>query len=402
MDDIYGNLITQIADENDKKIVLLVMDGLGDTDNDGKGTSLEIANTPNLDQLAQKSALGSSIPVATAIAPGSGPGHLGLFGYDPLIYQVGRGVLSALGVEFPLEKGDVAARMNFCTLDQDGKIADRRAGRIPTDENKRVLSKIKENLKVDDLEVFLETESEHRVVMVLRGNDLDDNIGDTDPQQTGIEPLDPDRKPYDSDTSRKVKKILAQIREIIKDEEKANFMLARGFAKQPDWPEFEERYKLKPAAVAGYPMYRGVSRLVGIPVFSQPTSAADICAETVKALRDHTFIFSHFKYTDKTGEDGDVDKKVAVIEEMDQALPTLLEGKPDVLIITGDHSTPAAFKAHSWHPVPLLMHAPLLRGPYLKRFNEKTCLQGEIGRINAKEIIPLAMAHAGKLQKFGA
>lgn len=404
MEDIYGNLLSEQAQENDKRICLLVLDGLGDVDNNGKGTALEIAKTPNLDALAKKSALGESIPVARGITPGSGPGHIGLFGYDPIIYQIGRGILSALGVEFDIKQGDVAARLNFCTLDGDGNVVDRRAGRIPTEENERVLQKIKDNIKrPEGVEMHLITESEHRAVLVLRGEGLDDNVGDTDPQQTGIPPLDPARDEHSSSkTAKLVNGLLEQIKDILKDEKQANFILTRGFAQLPSWPSFAERWKLKPAAVAGYPMYRGVARLFGMPVVSTPTEAKGICEEAAKALQDHTFVFAHFKYTDKTGEDGDLDAKVKRIEEMDAALPALLDAKPDVLLITGDHSTPPTIKAHSWHAVPLLMQAPYLRGPFLDRFHEKTCIQGEIGTITAKEIIPLALAHADKLQKFGA
>ncbi len=404
MEDVYGNLISQQAIANDKKILLLVMDGLGDCDNNGRGTALEIAKTPNMDALAKRSALGLSVPVATAITPGSGPGHLGLFGYDPLVYQIGRGALSALGIEFELKGGDVAARLNFCTLDKDGNITDRRAGRISTEENQRVLKKVKENLKSPQgVEVFFETESEHRALMVLRGAGLDDHVGDTDPQQVGVKPLDPSRGEYSgSKTAKMAKEILDQVQQILKDEPKANFMLCRGFAGMPNWPMFPDRYKLNPTAVAGYPMYRGVSRLVGIPVFSTPTSAEDICKEAVKALKDHTFVFAHFKYTDKTGEDGDIDAKVRVIEEMDRAIPVLLQNEPDVIIITGDHSTPPSMKSHSWHPVPLMITAPHTRKLTTGGFNERSCQSGELGIITAKEILPLALAHADKLQKFGA
>lgn len=404
MEDTYGKLITSLAIKNDKRIVLLVMDGLGDCDNDHKGTALQQAKTPNLDALAARSAIGQLTPVATAVTPGSGPGHLGLFGYDPLVYQVGRGVLSALGVEFPLEDTDVAARLNFCTVDKSGNVTDRRAGRIPDSENHRVLAKIKENLKPPaGVEVFFETEAEHRAVMVLRGPNLDDNIGDTDPQQVNVPALDPARAPFDkSPTAKMVADIIKQVAKILEDEPQANMILARGFAKHPDWPKFPQRYNVDPAAVAGYPMYRGVARLVGIPVVAQPTTAEDICAETVKAMKDHTFIFSHFKYTDKTGEDGDLPAKIKRIEEMDAALPTLLEAKPDVLLITGDHSTPPSMKAHSWHPVPVLMHAPFIRGGGPKTFDEVACRAGEIGTIPSKELMALALAHAGKLEKFGA
>ncbi len=404
IEDSYGNLISSLAMKNDARIVLLVMDGLGDCDNDGKGTALQIAKTPNMDALAARSALGLHVPVANAVTPGSGPGHLGLFGYDPLIYQVGRGVLSALGVEFPLTDRDVAARLNFCTIDASGKVTDRRAGRIGDDVNKACLAKIRAKLKLPaGVEVFFETEAEHRAVMVLRGDGLDDNIGDTDPQHTGVEPLPADRPPHNtSRTAKMVADIFGQIRSILADEPKANMVLGRGFAKVPTWPMFGDRWKLNPAAVAGYPMYRGVARLVGMPVVSQPTTAADVCAEAAKAMAEHTFVFAHFKYTDKTGEDGDLPGKVKRIEEMDAALPTLLKAKPDVLMITGDHSTPPSLKAHSWHPVPMLMSAPHLRGGDGPAFDEVACRAGQIGTIPAREIIPLALAHAGKLEKFGA
>ena len=404
MEDTYGNLISSLAIENDKTISLLVMDGIGDCDNDGRGTALMLAKTPNLDALASKSALGLLNPIDVGITPGSGPGHLGLFGYDPLVYQVGRGVLSALGIEFDLTGRDVAARLNFCTLDADGNVSDRRAGRIGDDVNKRVLAKLREQISPPaGVEIFFETVAEHRALLVLRGDGLDDNVGETDPQKTGVPPLAADRAPHDSSpTAKIVADVIAQVKTILVDEPQANMILARGIAKYPDWPMFPQRYKLNPAAVAGYPMYRGVARLVDIPVVSQPTSAADICSETVKALADHTFVFSHFKYTDKTGEDGDLAGKIERIEEMDAALPVLLAAKPDVLLITGDHSTPPSMKGHSWHPVPLLMHGPHLRGGDSDRFDEIACRSGQIGTIPSMKMLPLAMAHAEKLEKFGA
>ena len=404
MEDTYGNLISSLAVENDKRIVLLVMDGVGDCDNDGAGTALRQAKTPNFDSLAARSALGLSVPIAVGVTPGSGPGHLGLFGYDPVIYQVGRGALSALGIEFPLERRDVAARLNFCTVDAGGNVTDRRAGRIGDDENRRVLGKIRDKLSPPaGVQVLLETVAEHRALMVLRGDGLDDDIGETDPQATGVPPLAPTRPPHDkSPTARLVRQIMGQVRDILADEPKANMILARGFAKLPDWPAFADRYKLRPAAVAGYPMYRGVARLVGIPVVSRPTTAEDVCAGAAEAMKDNTFVFAHFKYTDKTGEDGDLPGKIARIEEMDAALPALLAADPDVLVVTGDHSTPPSLRAHSWHPVPVLMEAPYLRGGDGGRFEEVACRAGQIGTILAKQLLPLAMAHAGKLEKFGA
>jgi len=404
MQDSYGELISSLAKENDARIVLLVMDGVGDCDNDGKGTALQQAVTPNLDALSKRSALGLQLPVAQAVTPGSGPGHLGLFGYDPLVYKVGRGILSALGIEFDITPRDVAARLNFCTLDADGNVSDRRAGRIGDDENHRVLDKIRAGLQGPaGVEVLLETVAEHRALLVMRGDGLDDDVGETDPQRLGVPPLSPTRPPYDrSRTAQVFQDVAAQVSAILADEPKANMILGRGFAKFPNWPTFTERYKLNPAAVAGYPMYRGVARLVGMSVVAEPTTAAGVCAEAVKALQDHTFIFAHFKYTDKTGEDGDLAGKIQRIEEMDGALPALLAADPDVLMITGDHSTPPSLMAHSWHPVPVLMKAPSLRGGDGPRFDEISCRAGQIGSILARELIPLAMAHAGKLEKFGA
>jgi len=403
-EDTYGDLIASLAKANDKRICLLVMDGVGDCDNAGSGTALQQARTPNLDALAAAGACGLMVPIAAGVTPGSGPGHLGLFGYDPLIYQIGRGVLSALGIEFDLQKRDVAARLNFCTIDAAGNVTDRRAGRISDDENRRLLEKIHKDLRLPNrVRVFLETVAEHRVLMVLRGDGLDDDIGDTDPQAVGVPPLAPGRAPHDrSDTAQAVAGIIAQVQAILADEPKANMILARGFSKLPDWPTFPDRYKLNAAAVAGYPMYRGVARLMGIPVVAEPTAAADICADAAKALAENTFVFAHFKYTDKTGEDGDLPGKIARIEEMDAALPALLAADPDVLIVTGDHSTPPSLAGHSWHPIPVVMKAPHLRGGGPDRFDEVACRAGELGTIFSKEILPLAMAHAEKLDKFGA
>jgi len=405
MQDTYGELISSLAVANDKRIVLLVMDGLGDCDNGGAGTALQQARKPNLDALARRSAMGLLVPVATGVTPGSGPGHLGLFGYDPLVYQVGRGVLSALGVEFPLTEKDVAARLNFCTVDRAGKVADRRAGRISDSENRRVLGRIQAALKPPaGVEAFFQTESEHRAVLVLRGDGLDDNIGDTDPQHTAVEPLAANRPPHDrSRTAAMVAGLIEQVRRILADEKQATMILARGFAKVPSWPKFPDRYKLRAAAVAGYPMYRGVARLLGIPVVAQPTSAADVCRETARALAEHTFVFAHFKYTDKTGEDGDLPGKIARIEEMDAALPALLEARPDVLLITGDHSTPSVLKGHSWHPVPVLVWSRYVRPQVSSEgFGERMCSQGSLGRLRSRELLTVLLANGLRLAKFGA
>lgn len=401
--------ITQLAQKNDKRIVFMIADGIGSIQSgDNNLTELQQARTPNLDQLAAEGECGLLDPVMPGVTPGSGPGHLSLFGYDPIEYQIGRGLLSALGIGFALQAGDVAARLNFATIDRNGNITDRRAGRISTEENVRVLKRIREKLpeEIDGVKVFLETEAEHRAVMVLRGRGLSDKIIDTDPQETGVPPLAPkatDDDPATHKTVAVVTKVIDLVRQTLADEQKANFILARGFALSQHLPSFADRYKLNAAAIANYPMYRGVASLVGMKLLETGDSLLENVEVARKHWTEHTFYFIHFKYTDKTGEDGDYDKKVARIEELDAAIPVLRSLKPDVLVVTGDHSTPSKLKAHSWHPVPALLWAPAtIRRDSVSKFDEVSCIAGGMGRQPMVYLMQMALAHAEKLVKYGA
>ena len=397
-------LLSELIVKNEKRIVYLIMDGLGGLPMQGGRTELETANTPNLDQFAAEGITGMLDPVLPGITPGSGPGHLALFGYDPLEYLIGRGVLSALGVDFELTDRDVAARLNFCTLDEEGKVVDRRAGRISTEVNQKLVEKIKQNVKLSDgVEYFLLTESEHRAVLILRGDGLGGNINDTDPQQVGLAPRLPvGDEPESQKTVKYVIEFLEGVRKTLKDDHPANMVLARGFAKFNPPPSMEERYGLKAVAIAQYPMYRGLARLVGMDVPKKPETY-EAMFEQLKAHWDsHTFFFVHFKKTDSTGEDGNFTKKVHVIEEIDQWVGQLRELKPDVLVVTGDHSTPSALKAHSWHPVPALLWSQYCRPDEVTQFGERYCANGYIGRMQTKYLILLSLANALKLKKFGA
>jgi 2,3-bisphosphoglycerate-independent phosphoglycerate mutase len=397
-------LLSELIVKNEKRIVYLIMDGLGGLPMQGGRTELETANTPNLDQFAAEGITGMLDPVLPGITPGSGPGHLALFGYDPLEYLIGRGVLSALGVDFELTDRDVAARLNFCTLDEEGKVVDRRAGRISTEVNQKLVEKIKQNVKLSDgVEYFLLTESEHRAVLILRGDGLGGNINDTDPQQVGLAPRLPvGDDPESQKTVKYVIEFLEGVRKTLKDDHPANMVLARGFAKFNPPPSMEERYGLKAVAIAQYPMYRGLARLVGMDVPKKPETY-EAMFEQLKAHWDsHTFFFVHFKKTDSTGEDGNFTKKVHVIEEIDQWVGQLRELKPDVLVVTGDHSTPSALKAHSWHPVPALLWSQYCRPDEVTQFGERYCANGYIGRMQTKYLILLSLANALKLKKFGA
>jgi 2,3-bisphosphoglycerate-independent phosphoglycerate mutase len=393
----------QLQVKNSSKVVLLVADGLGGLPLvPGGKTELETARTPNLDALAARGVLGLSTPVIPGITPGSGPGHLGLFGYDPLEFRIGRGVLEALGIDFDLGPNDVAIRGNFCTLDERGNISDRRAGRIASEVGARLCEKLA-RIKVPGVECFVRPVKEYRLVVVFRGEGLGGSVEDTDPQKTGVPPLDP--TPRDSASKKTAdiaREFLKQAREVLKADHPANFFTMRGIDKRPQIPTFEEVYGMRAGAIAVYPMYRGLARLVSMQVLDAGQTLADQCARLEQAWNDFDFFFLHYKYTDSTGEDGNFAAKVERIEQLDGAIPGITALKPDVLIVTGDHSTPSKMKSHSWHPVPVLLTADTCRTDACTAFGEADCLQGGLGRFEAKHLMSLAMAHAGRLEKYGA
>jgi 2,3-bisphosphoglycerate-independent phosphoglycerate mutase len=390
--------------DNGSKIVLLVCDGLGGMPREPGGkTELETAATPNLDSLVARNVCGLSIPVLPGITAGSGPGHVALFGYDPLRTTIGRGVLEALGIDFALQPNDVAARGNFCAVDENGVLTDRRAGRIPTETCVRLVNKLRERLDVPGVEVFVEPVREYRFLAVFRGEGLEGAVADTDPQVTGVPPLAPvAHEPGSQRTADVATEFIRQAREILKDDHPANMVMLRGFGRRPAIPTMEEVYGLHPAAIAIYPMYRGLARLVGMTVLPPASNFA----EQIDVLRSQwdafDFFFVHFKYTDSTGEDGKFDEKVRRIEEVDAQIPRILELQPAVFVLTGDHSTPSKLRSHSWHPLPVLLAAATCRPDRVTQFGESDCVYGGLGQFEARYLLPLALAHAGRLQKFGA
>jgi 2,3-bisphosphoglycerate-independent phosphoglycerate mutase len=387
----------------DSKIVLLVADGLGGLPmHPGGKTELESARTPNLDRLASLGVQGASIPVKPGIAPGSGPGHLGLFGYDPLRYQIGRGALEATGIGVPLESNDVAIRCNFCTLDEKGNIVDRRAGRIQSEESAAIALSLRQ-IQIPGVQILVEPVKEHRFVVVFRGEGLGDRVSDTDPQKTGVPPLDPvGHDPASQRTAAVAKEFLAQARKLLAGQKKANFHTMRGFAAKPNLPSYHEVYGLRAAAIAVYPMYKGLARLVGMDIIGNASTLEEQVATLKQAWNDYDFFFLHFKYTDSTGEDGDFQAKVQRIEELDRVLPAIESLKPNVLIVTGDHSTPSYLKSHSWHPVPTLLVSDCCRPDPHTAFNESTCITGGLGHFESQYLMALALANAGRLGKYGA
>jgi 2,3-bisphosphoglycerate-independent phosphoglycerate mutase len=397
------DLTRRLQKDNGSKIVLLVADGLGGLPPEPGGqTELETARTPNLDDLATVAETGGSIPVLPGITPGSGPGHLGLFGYDPLEYDIGRGVLEALGIDFELGAQDVAIRGNFCTVDADGNITDRRAGRIASELGERLCEKL-DAIEIPGIEVFVRPVKEYRLVIVFRGEGLGGRINDTDPQATGVPPEEP---VGEDEPSRKTAEIcrefLRQAAEILAEDTPANLLTMRGIAMLPEIPRFADVYGLRPAAIAVYPMYRGLARLVRMDVLDAGATLETQMDRLEATWNDYDFFFIHFKYTDSTGEDGDFDGKVARIEQLDAAVPRITALEPDVLIVTGDHSTPARMKSHSWHPVPTLIASNQARTDASTSFGEDQCNTGSLGHFEAQHLMLLALAHAGRLEKYGA
>ncbi len=396
-------LLARLSVPNDTRILLLVIDGLGGAPNESGRSELEQADIQHLDLLARESMCGLTVPVAPGVTPGSGPGHLALFGYDPITYTVGRGVLEALGIDFDLQPQDVAARGNFCTVDTEGRITDRRAGRIPTEQTVPLCA-ILRDIRLPGVQAFVKPVRDHRFLLVLRGEGLSDAITETDPQREGVAPL-PVRAtaPEAEPTAKLLNEFVAQAGKLLRGHQPANMLTLRGFAKQPPMPSMPEACKLRAAAIAAYPMYRGLAKLVGMTVLKTGATFADE-VQTLKENWDKfDFFFLHYKKADAAGEDGDFQAKMRALEEIDGYIAELHALQPEVMMVAGDHSTPAVVAGHSWHPVPFLLHARnFVRLDDTEGFNERACAHGTLGTFPAKEALSLAMAHAGRLTKYGA
>lgn len=397
-------LLQKLIQAGNSKIVMIILDGLGGLAREvGGKTELESAHRPNLNKLAQDSALGLTIPIEPGVTTGSGPGHLAFFGYDPLEYEIGRGALEALGVDFDLHPDDIAARGNFCTIGTGGNLIDRRAGRLPNEESIGLIEQLR-TIKVDGVEFFIEPIKEHRFAYVIRGLNLGAALEDSDPLINGAAPLAVQGRDDRSNlTAEKINLFIMQAKEKLSKRSSANMILLRGFAKLPTLPSYRQRFKLKAAAIAINGMYKGVSRLLGMDILEVPGQLlADQFEVLEKNWENYDFFYLHFKRSDTCGENGDFEGKVAAIEEMDSFIPRLMALNPDVVIVGGDHSTPAILKSHSWHPVPLLLYSERVRSDNIKEFGERACSQGSLGLLKATEVMPLALANAGRLAKYGA
>jgi 2,3-bisphosphoglycerate-independent phosphoglycerate mutase len=398
-DEVLESLVIQ----TESKLVMVVIDGIGGLPLRGK-TELETAKTPNLDRFTPKAICGLIDPVAYGITPGSGPSHLALFGYDPFRYEIGRGVMEALGIDIPLTKNDLAARGNFATIDEKGIVVDRRAGRISTERNREICGFLQNEIKeIGGVQISIHPGKEHRFVIVFRGEGLSDNLTDADPQKDGLEAertegLSPEARR----TAEIVNNYLKRATEALRSFHPANTILLRGFSKVPEIPTMSDRFRLQAAAIATYPMYRGLARLVGMEVLKTGETIQEEVETLKRYFGRYDFFYLHFKKPDMAGEDGNFKMKVKAIEEIDRLIPSILKLKPDVLVVTGDHSTPSLLKSHSWHPNPILLFSKYIRPDGIRRFTERHCQKGQLGRFPALDIIPLMLANGLKLKKFGA
>jgi|LSQX01.1.fsa_nt_gb 2,3-bisphosphoglycerate-independent phosphoglycerate mutase len=397
-------LLRRLARDNGKKMILLVMDGIGGIPGPEGKTELEAAHTPNLDALAAKSELGQLDMVDVGITPGSGPGHLSLFGYDPLEYSIGRGILEAMGVGALVGPGDVCARGNFCTRSEDDIILDRRAGRIDTEKSALLVEKLAASIReIDGVKVTFYPGKEHRFVVVFSGAGLTEQVADADPQQEGAPmrwaaSLGPDGERMAAVANAFIKKVS----EILMGETPANGCLLRGFSSAPSLPLMGDLYRMKAVAVATYPMYKGLAKLVGMTVVNAGETLEQLFDAVGRVWDDYDYFYVHVKYTDSRGEDGDFEGKRKVVETVDGLLPKLLALSPDVIAVTGDHSTPSIMSSHSWHPVPFLISSPFVRSGDSKAFSERDCRVGSGGRMEGRKLLGLMLAHAGRLEKYGA
>ena len=394
--------IADICQSTPSKVVMLVVDGLGGAPHPETGKSeLEEARTPNLDKLASRSVCGLTTPVMPGVTPGSGPGHLSLFGYDPVKYLIGRGALEALGIDVEMREGDVAARGNFCTVDGQGKLVDRRAGRISSQESIPLCEQL-DQIEVPGLEVSILPVQDYRFVALFRGEGLSEDVTETDPQILDVPPRRVEAmNPGAEKTAAAANALIEGAREALGDRDRANMVLLRGFSQLPELPDFGQMYRLNPAAIAAYPMYRGLAKVAGMTVIpTGPNFQAEV--ETLaQRFQEHDFFYLHYKPADAAGEDGDFNAKVQALEALDEFIPGLLDLQPDAFVVAGDHSTPSILAAHGWQPVPLLIHSKLTLGEGVAAFDERNCAAGSLGRIPATHLMFLALAHAGKLVKFG-
>lgn len=406
--------------------LLLIADGLGDraVPELGYQTPLEAANTPTLDRLAAEGETGLLDPIAAGIRGGSDTGHLSILGYDPYKYYPGRGPFEALGIGMDVQRGDLAFRCNFSTVDDELIVRDRRAGRIT--EGTADLAKALDGLQIEDVTCYFRESIAHRAALVMRGPGLGANVSDVDPHAEGVKVWDAHATSQNDFASAKTARILntfvRKSYELLKDHPvnqariaaglpPANVALPRGIGVSPDLPPFNESRGVKSACIVEVGLVKGLGQYLGMDVIDVEGSTASLDTDTaaigravVEALKDHNFILCNVKGPDVAGHDKNAPGKVSIIEKIDLMVSQILEahGNDLVIMVTGDHSTPVTYGDHTGEPCPVVIWGPPVRKDLVTTFGETAASQGGVGRIKGLDVMNILTSYMGVQEKFGA
>ncbi|MCK4443355.1 MAG: 2,3-bisphosphoglycerate-independent phosphoglycerate mutase [Thermoplasmata archaeon] len=406
-----------------KKILLIILDGMADRPVAvlGSKTPLQAANTPNMDWFAKNGMCGQMDPIAPGVRPGSDTSHLAILGYNPHEVYTGRGPFEAAGVGLPMEHGDIAFRCNFGTIDADGTVRDRRAGRIRkgTSEIARDL----DGMPIEGVKVIFKEATEHRAVLILRGDGLSPKVTDVDPHAVGVkyhecEALEPEA----GRTAEIVNEFVERSREILADHEvnkkrlkegdfPANIILPRGSGVFPHLDSLEERFGIRSAAICGVTLIKGICRVAGMKILDVDGATGgldtDMIAKgkaAIEALESYDFVFLNVKAPDICGHDGDPEGKVKVAERLDMMMSFIRkELRNDVIMaVTSDHSTPVSVRDHAGDSVPLIVYGKDIRVDEVSSYDEISVTKGILGRIRGSDLIHILLDQSGRAEKFGS
>ncbi len=398
------------------KIVFIVFDGLADRPIKelGNKTPLEVANKPNLDELAKRGVNGLLDIISPGKRIGSDVAHLSILGYDPYKYYTGRGPLEASGIGLELDSNDVAFRANFATVSEDFTVIDRRAGRIKegTKELEKAINEI--DIGVD---FIFKASVAHRGALVLKGKGLSDKVSDTDPHEVGVKVME--AKPLENTKEAKrtaeiINEFTKKVHEVLNNHRvnverakrglpKANIVLLRGAGRTPKLEPFEKRYGIKGACIAKTAIIKGIARLLGMEVIDSKEDFLERGKQIFEALNRNDFVLLNIKEPDEAGHDGNYEKKIKIIEEADKMIGMFLDYvEENYLVVLSDHTTPVSFRDHTGDEVPVLIAGPEVRSDDVTTFSERSVYKGYLNRIRALDLMTYMLNLTNRLEKYGA